>query len=96
MTNNLTISDHLDCLMRTISVTKAKAQFTSVIRAAEGGETLLISRDGKTVAEIHPPNPVKAIDWEAGDRYWRDRGIDPTGIILPDDFNEARGIDGLE
>jgi prevent-host-death family protein len=86
----------MEIIMRTINVTKAKAQFSALIRAAEEGETLLISRDGKTVAEINPPRPVKAIDWAAGERYWRERGIDWSGIVIPDDFDEARGIDGME
>ncbi len=82
--------------MRSVNVTTAKAQLTALIREAEAGRTVVICRDGKPVAELHPPSEVQPINWEAGDRYMRERGIDWSGVVLPDDFNEARGIDGLE
>lgn len=40
--------------MRTITATDASRNFKLLLDAVEGGESIAITRGGKTIAEIHP------------------------------------------
>lgn len=42
-------------MMKTIQASEAKAKFLSLLTEAENGETIAITRRGKTVARIVPP-----------------------------------------
>ena len=52
--------------MREVSVRRAKQNFSRVIEAAERGETIVITRNGKPVARISP----HATD-RTSDRHWQ-------------------------
>ncbi len=82
--------------MRTVSVTDAKARLPALLREAEKGKTILICRDGKPVAKLSAVGTARPIDWDAGRRYMKERGIDWTKFEVPADFDIARGADGLE
>jgi prevent-host-death family protein len=49
--------------MRTVGIFEAKNQFSALVAAAEQGETITLTRNGKPVAEIRPPdgNPADAV-----------------------------------
>ena len=54
--------------MATVSVAEAKNRLTSLLNAAEAGETITITRHGKPVAELRPPSgprvfDPRSIDW---------------------------------
>lgn len=40
-----------------VSVAEAKAKFSELIRRAEAGEEILVTRHGKVVARLLPPEP---------------------------------------
>jgi prevent-host-death family protein len=47
-----------------VSITEAKNRLTELIRLAEGGETVNITRHGKPVAQLAPAPPKKRkIQW---------------------------------
>lgn len=47
-----------------VSVAEAKNRLPELIRAMEGGETVVITRHGKPVAQIAPPPPGRrTIRW---------------------------------
>ena len=47
-----------------VSITEAKNRLPELIRVAEGGETVNITRHGKRVAQINPPpSTPKKIQW---------------------------------
>jgi prevent-host-death family protein len=97
MRYGLTSSDQKAYHMRTVSVTLAKAQLTSLLRAAESGQTVLICRDGKPVAKLTAADEAyRPIDWEAGYAHLESQGIDWSGVHIPDDFNQMGGESGLE
>lgn len=49
-----------------VSITEAKNRLTELIRLAEGGETVNITRHGKPVAQISPAAPKKRkVQWGA-------------------------------
>lgn len=41
----------------TVSVAEAKARFSELLNRAQAGERLVVTRHGKAVAEIGPPEP---------------------------------------
>ncbi len=48
--------------MRQVTVAEAKAQLSSLLDAVEGGEPVLISRRGKPIAAMVPPQPSSGVD----------------------------------
>ena len=42
-----------------VSVADAKNRLTQLIRAVEGGEEVVITRNGKPVAQLAPPPPTR-------------------------------------
>ncbi len=42
-----------------VSIAEAKNRLTELIRAVEGGESVVITRHGKPVAQITPPPPAR-------------------------------------
>jgi prevent-host-death family protein len=42
-----------------VSIAEAKTQLTKLIRAVEDGEQVVITRNGKAVAQITPPPPAR-------------------------------------
>ena len=60
-----------------ISVTEAKAHLTDLVRRAEAGEEIVLTRHGQAVARLSAANPPKLLS-ESG--AW-------------DDFFAAKGID---
>ncbi len=70
-----------------MSVREARAQFASVIAAAERGERITITRNGQAVAEFGPVSarPVR-FDWDRLDEVRRETGLDQ--VRLADDWQE--------
>jgi prevent-host-death family protein len=70
-----------------MSVREARAQFATVIAAAERGERVTITRNGRAVAEFGPvsPRPMQ-FDWERLDQVRRETGLDQ--VRLADDWQE--------
>ena len=63
-----------------MSVREARAGFAAAISAAERGERVTITKNGKPVAELGPPTasaPKKKWDWDELDRLQEELGI-PT------------------
>lgn len=51
--------------MQTVQTTDAKARFAEILRKVEGGETVAITRHGKTVAHLVPAKDQKQAEREA-------------------------------
>jgi antitoxin (DNA-binding transcriptional repressor) of toxin-antitoxin stability system len=53
--------------MSIVKINEAKDQFEELISRAEAGETILIEKDGKTIARLAPPTlgDLKPFDFEA-------------------------------
>jgi prevent-host-death family protein len=59
-----------------MSVREARAQFAHALAAAERGERVTITKNGKAVAELVPPSkPRKKWDWDEFDRIQQELGI---------------------
>ncbi|HXC56801.1 MAG TPA: type II toxin-antitoxin system prevent-host-death family antitoxin [Rhizomicrobium sp.] len=71
--------------MRTVSVKDGKNRFSELVRAAQGGETITITRNGEPVCEIVPYKKKGGTNWEAGEKFLRERGIERlVGWVSPD------------
>jgi prevent-host-death family protein len=71
--------------MDTVSIKQAKNEFTQLARKAEAGETITVTRNGQPVCDIVPHKKKGGINWEAGERFLRERGItDPFPYVAPD------------
>lgn len=83
-----------------MSIREAKAKFSAAIAAAERGESVTITKHGKVVAELNPPNSAKQkLNFAAADSLLRSRGLDRIEVDLPDYFDEpgySREVLGLQ
>lgn len=84
-----------------MSVREARANFAAAIEAAEKGEHVIITKNGKPVAEIGPPAAEqKKLDWKALDKIRKERGWDKLEPhdVWPDEFDDpafSREVLGL-
>lgn len=76
--------------MRTVGIFEAKSQLSSLIQKVENGEEILLTRHGKTVARLVPPEPREnasvIADWVRDLRAFR-KGKDLgaiAGATLPE------------
>jgi len=59
-----------------MSVREARANFAHALDAAERGEQVSITRNGKTVAELGPPPKKTGFDWERAAQVRTKLGLD--------------------
>lgn len=59
-----------------MSVREARAQFAAALAAAERGERVTITKNGKPVAELGPPTRRGGFDWERAERVRAELGLD--------------------
>ncbi len=65
MTNNLVINP-TEIKMKLVNLAEAKAKFSALVEEAESGETVCITRHGKPVARLGPPQDRREpIDFNA-------------------------------
>ncbi len=82
--------------MKTVSIKTGKDHFTELVRKAESGETITITRNGKPVAEIIPAQKKDyAIDWDAGEAFFRKHGVDRIASWISPDFDDPLPEDFL-
>ena len=80
--------------MKHVPIKIAKDQLTQLTREAEAGEHIVITRNGRPVAELGPVRKRGGVNWEGLRRWKQERGIDqvfgdPTADFddpLPEDF----------
>ena len=87
--------------MTSVSITELKAHLSEYLPRAQSGERFHVTYRGKEVADLVPPDPVRAALWrmvEAGEAQWsggkpvvpEDLPIN-TGRLLSDIVLEDRG-----
>jgi prevent-host-death family protein len=72
-----------------MSVRKARAQFAHALAAAERGERVTITKNGRPVAELGPPAviaPKKKLDWAEMDRVQKELGIPDPEVPLDEEW----------
>lgn len=74
-----------------MSVREARAHFAHALAAAEGGERVTITKNGKPVAELGPPSPLESKPkwtWEDLDRVQEELGIKAPDYPLDEAWQE--------
>lgn len=75
-----------------MSVREARANFASALEAAERGEHVIITKNGKPVAELGPPRAEVSEEgfWERNDRVRKELGLDTIelGDKWLEEFND--------
>ena len=83
-------------LVMYISIKDFKNQLSELVHRAESGETIVVTRHGKAVAEIGPPTKKKSgIDFEAGKRFMEKYKIDKVVTYIAPDFDDPLPEDFL-
>ena len=82
--------------MTTVNIKDAKNRLSELGRKAEAGETITVTRNGKPAFDIVPHKKKGGIDWEAGERYLRERGVDRFVSWVSPDFDDPLPDDVLK
>ncbi len=79
-----------------ISIKEANNKLSELVRRAEAGETVVITRDGKPVADVVAHKERKGgINWDALDAYKKKHGITKFVEYIPEDFDDPLPEDFL-
>jgi prevent-host-death family protein len=81
--------------MSTVSTREAKNKFIELGRRAEAGERIVVTRNGKPAFELAPLQHKGGIDWEAGERWLKARGITRKESWISPDFDDPLPEDFL-
>lgn len=82
--------------MKMVPIKEAKDKLTALTREVEAGGKVVITRNGKPVAELIPYRRKGGLDFEALEQWKRERGL--SGALvgrLPDDFDDPLPEDFL-
>lgn len=79
-----------------ISAKQAKNKFSELLDRTEAGETVIVTRHGKPVADIVPHVPQKGgIDFAAGKAYLKSLGVENAVSYIAPDFDDPLPEDFL-
>ena len=79
-----------------VSIKEAKDRLSELVRLAEEGETVVITRNGEPVADLNEHKKAAGgIDWEAGERYLKSLGVDKLVEWVAPDFDDPLPEDFL-
>ncbi len=79
-----------------VSIKEAKNKLSELVRRAEAGETVVITRDGKPVADLLPHSAkTGGLNWAALREYKKKHGIEKFVEFIPDDFDDPLPEDFL-
>ncbi|HEX4301430.1 MAG TPA: type II toxin-antitoxin system prevent-host-death family antitoxin [Rhizomicrobium sp.] len=81
--------------MTKVSIKDAKNRFSELGRAAEAGETITVTRNGKPAFDIVPHKKKGGTNWEAGEAYKRKHGITKFFSYVAPDFDDPLPEDFL-
>ena len=81
--------------MKHVSIKEAKDTLPALVRAVEAGEQVVITRNGKPVAEVIPHERKGGIDFEGFRKWKEENGIDQLVGPIPDDFDDPLPEDFL-
>jgi len=81
--------------MANVNIKDAKNRLSELGRRAENGETITVTRNGKPAFDLVPHKPKGGTNWEAGERYLREHGVDRLVSWVAPDFDEPLPEDFL-
>jgi prevent-host-death family protein len=81
--------------MKQVSIKTAKDQLPAMVRQAETGERIVITRHGKPVADLVQHERKGGIDFEGLERWKKEHGYPVLVGPVPDDFDDPLPEDFL-
>jgi prevent-host-death family protein len=79
-----------------VSIKEAKDRLSELVRRAEAGETVVLTRHDEPVADLVPHAPKKGgINWGALETFKKKHGIDKVVAFVSDDFDDPLAEDFL-
>lgn len=81
--------------MKHVSIKEAKDHLPALVRAAEQGERVVITRNGKPVAEVIRHQKTGGIDFEALRAWKKRKGYTRVAGPIPEDFDDPLPEDFL-
>ena len=73
------------CGMMTIALEEAATSLAELAARVEGGETIVVTRNGRPVLDLVPHRRKGGLDLEAGQAFLRAHGITGPFLSIPDD-----------
>lgn len=94
---DLPIQSHATQLspVTTIALEQAATRLTELAARVEGGEPIVVTRNGTPVLDPVPHRQGRGLDIEAGEAFVRARGITRSRGFIADDFDDPRPEDFL-
>lgn len=81
--------------MKTVSIKEANSRLSQLVRAAEKGETITLTRNGTPVAEIKSVKKKGGTNWEAGEAFLKKLGVERIASWISPDFDDPLPEDFL-
>ena len=81
--------------MKHVSIKQAKDTLPALLRAVEAGERVIITRNGKPIADVTPHQERQGINWEALEKWKKERGVDRIVKYIAPDFDDPLPADFL-
>jgi prevent-host-death family protein len=81
--------------MKHVSIKEAKDRLPALLREVESGTRLVITRNGKPVAEVVPHSEAKGLSWETLQEWKKELGVDKLVTYIAPDFDDPLPEDFL-
>ncbi len=81
--------------MKTASIKEAKDSLPAQERTVEAGGRVIITRNGKPVADLVPHQQQTGLNFEALRKWKADRGVDRIVSFISEDFDDPLPEDFL-
>jgi prevent-host-death family protein len=81
--------------MKHVSIKQAKDTLPALVREVEGGARVVITRNGKPVAEVVPLQERRGLNWEAIEAWKKELGVDKIVTYIAPDFDDPLPEDFL-
>lgn len=81
--------------MKHVSIKQAKDTLPALVREVEGGARIVITRNGKPVAEVVPLEPNRGLDWKVIEDWKKELGVEKLVTYISPDFDDPLPEDFL-
>ena len=81
--------------MDTIAIEDAEKRLADLARRVEQGETIVLTRDGRPIADIVPHKRTGGLNLEGGRKFLAERGVKKLVTYIAPDFDDPLPEDFL-
>jgi prevent-host-death family protein len=81
--------------MKHVSIKQAKDTLPALVREVEAGARVVITRNGKPVAEVVPHQQRRGLNWQAIEDWKKELGVDKIVTYIAPDFDDPLPEDFL-